>query len=54
MTLLSSISNLEVEFIDGVRGQDVPDNAVPPHPDHERMADPVIGSWRAHMNAIRE
>lgn len=54
MALQAAVTNLEIEFIDGVRGSDVADNALPPHRDHDRLGDPVIGCWRAHMDAIRE
>lgn len=54
MVLGSALSNLEIEFIDGVQGKDVPDKALPSGPDQERMPDPVVGSWRALMNAVQE
>ncbi|KAI1374626.1 glycosyltransferase family 25 protein [Hypoxylon crocopeplum] len=54
MVLGAALSNLEIEFIDGVDGKDVPDKALPTSPDQNRMPDPVVGSWRAHINAIQE
>ncbi|KAI3398674.1 hypothetical protein diail_8713, partial [Diaporthe ilicicola] len=54
MVLGAALSDIEIEFIDGVLGQDVPDKAVPSSPNHERLQDPSIGSWRAHINAIQE
>jgi hypothetical protein len=54
MVLQAALSNMEIEFIDGVAGADVPDKAVPMAKDKERLKDASIGSWRAHMNAIRE
>ncbi|KAK1772469.1 Procollagen galactosyltransferase 1 [Phialemonium atrogriseum] len=54
MLLQAALSNIEIEFIDGVLGRDVPNKAIPTSPDHERLKDPTIGSWRAHMNAIQE
>jgi hypothetical protein len=54
MTLGAALGNLEIEFIDGVMGNTVPDKAVPLTPELDRPPDPVVGSWRAHMNAIQE
>lgn len=54
MVLGAALSNIDIEFIDGVLGQDVPDKAVPTSPNHGRLQDPSIGSWRAHINAIQE
>ncbi|KAL7626954.1 hypothetical protein AAE478_003729 [Parahypoxylon ruwenzoriense] len=54
MVLGASLSNLEIEFIDGVDGKNIPDKALPTSPDHERQPEPVVGSWRAHINAIQE
>jgi hypothetical protein len=40
--------------VEGVLGKDVADRAIPVGSgEHIRMSDPVIGSWRAHMNAIQ-
>ena len=54
MTLSAALSNLEIEFVDGVLGETVPDKAIPLAPELERPPAPVVGSWRAHMNAIQE
>lgn len=54
MFLQAALSNMEIEFIDGVFGKSVPDKAVPMAKDQERLQDASIGSWRAHMNAIQE
>ncbi|KAK3295370.1 glycosyltransferase family 25 protein, partial [Chaetomium fimeti] len=54
MVLQASLSNMDIEFIDGVAGADVPDKAIPMAKDKGRLKDAPIGSWRAHMNAIRE
>lgn len=53
MVLQAALSNMEIEFIDGVSGKEVPDSAIPMAKDQERLKDASIGSWRAHMNAIR-
>ena len=54
MVLGAALSNLEIEFIDGVLGNTVVDKAVPLNPGQERLPNALVGSWRAHMNAIQE
>ncbi|KAI5863208.1 glycosyltransferase family 25 protein [Durotheca rogersii] len=54
IVLGAALSDLEIEFVDGVDGKLVPDKALPTSPDHDRLPDAVIGSWRGHMNAIQE
>lgn len=54
MVLQAGISDVEIEFIDGVKGDTIPDNAIPSSPDHGRPPPGTLGSWRAHMNAIQE
>ncbi|KAK4238965.1 glycosyltransferase [Achaetomium macrosporum] len=54
MVLQAALSNMEIEFVDGVMGSEVPDKAIPMAKGRERLKDASIGSWRAHMNAIRE
>lgn len=54
MALQAALSNMEIEFIDSSDGKDVPDKALPNMDGHDRMGNPVIGSWRGHMNAIQE
>ena len=46
------MSDIEIDFIDGVKGDEVPDKAIPKF--KNRVKDGEIGSWRAHMNAIQE
>ena len=53
MTLVSSLSGLKVDYIDGVRGETVPNKALPVGQEDRTMTDNRIGSWRAHMNTIR-
>jgi GR25 family glycosyltransferase involved in LPS biosynthesis len=55
IVLQAALSEMQVEFIDGVLGKDIVDKAVPTSPQgHERMADGRLGCWRAHVNAARE
>lgn len=54
MVLQAGLSNIDIEFIDGVIGSDVPDKAVPTSKDYNPLRGAALGSWRAHMNAIQE
>ncbi|KAK0634390.1 hypothetical protein B0T17DRAFT_566896 [Bombardia bombarda] len=55
MLLQAALSDVKLDFIDGVLGKDVVDKAIPvTAPDQKRLSDAVVGSWRAHMNAIHE
>lgn len=54
MVLAAALSGLEIEFIDGILGPTVLDKAIPQGPESTRLPEPVIGSWRGHMNAIHE
>ncbi|KAI0121173.1 glycosyltransferase family 25 protein [Xylariales sp. AK1849] len=54
MALAAALSNIEIEFIDGLLGETVPDKAIPAGPEYTRLPEPVIGSWRGHMNAVQE
>ncbi|KXT14962.1 hypothetical protein AC579_4396 [Pseudocercospora musae] len=57
MALAAGFSNLTVEFIDGVHLDEVNEMMLPAeHPDIEKMRSKSLGnlgSWRAHMNAVR-
>jgi hypothetical protein len=54
MTLAAALSGFDIEFINGVLGRKIPDKAIPKATKHDRMSDGPLGSWRAHINAIRE
>ncbi|ROW07444.1 hypothetical protein VMCG_03733 [Cytospora schulzeri] len=53
MTLTSALTGFDVEWVDGVRGEDIPDKAVPFGVDRALLMETNLGSWRGHMNAIR-
>ncbi|CAJ2508808.1 Uu.00g138340.m01.CDS01 [Anthostomella pinea] len=53
ITLTSALTGFRVEWVDGVRGESVPDKAVPFGTSRERLWEANLGSWRAHMNAAR-
>ncbi|KAI9715619.1 MAG: hypothetical protein M1828_000762 [Chrysothrix sp. TS-e1954] len=54
LTIAGSLLDIHFDFIPGIRGEDVPDKALPPPGDQrERFHDGNVGSWRAHMSAIQ-
>jgi hypothetical protein len=53
ITLTSSLTGFQVDFIDGVKGESVPDKAVPYGTDRKTLWENNLGSWRGHMNAVR-
>ncbi|TVY91101.1 hypothetical protein LAWI1_G004570 [Lachnellula willkommii] len=52
MALAAAMSNIKFDFIDGVKGDEVPNKAIPKF--KNRVKDGEIGCWRAHMNAIQQ
>jgi hypothetical protein len=53
LVLTSSLTGFEIEWIDGVRGEDVVDKALPFGVDRVQLWENNLGSWRGHMNAVR-
>jgi len=53
MTLTSSLTGFNLEFIDGVKGEAVPDKAIPFGKSRDTLPNTYLGSWRSHMNAVR-
>ncbi|EXJ63176.1 hypothetical protein A1O7_03622 [Cladophialophora yegresii CBS 114405] len=52
LALAAAVSNIQVEFINGVHGDTVLDKVLPPkHVENPEAA--LRGSWRAHVNALR-
>ncbi|KFG79613.1 hypothetical protein MANI_029708 [Metarhizium anisopliae] len=55
MILGAALSGLNINFIDGVKGEDVYEKAIPvPEDRNNHLKGPGLGSWRAHMNAIHD
>lgn len=52
IVLEAALSNLDVEFSNGVSGADVAQKAL--HSVYEGAKPGEIGAWRGHMNAIQE
>ncbi|KAI0850260.1 glycosyltransferase family 25 protein [Daldinia vernicosa] len=53
IALTSALTGFAVDWVDGVRGETVPDKAVPFGADRKKLWETNLGSWRGHMNAIR-
>lgn len=53
LALTAALTGFHVEFVDGVRGETIPDKAVPFGIDRHGLMETNLGSWRGHMNAIR-
>ncbi|KAI1803550.1 glycosyltransferase family 25 protein [Daldinia bambusicola] len=53
IALTSALTGFEVRWVDGVRGETIPDKAVPFGADRKTLWETNLGSWRGHMNAIR-
>ncbi|KAI1873785.1 uncharacterized protein JN550_003054 [Neoarthrinium moseri] len=53
LALTSALTGFQVEFVDGVKGESVPDKAVPFKADRQSLWENNLGSWRGHMNAVR-
>lgn len=53
LVLTSSVTGFELVWVDGVRGQSVPDKALPFGVERTRLWENNLGSWRGHMNAVR-
>ncbi|KAK8074534.1 hypothetical protein PG997_009197 [Apiospora hydei] len=55
MALAAAVSNITLEWVEGVDGDTVEERVLPPgdRPKHKSSDAAVRGSWRAHMNALR-
>ncbi|TEY47668.1 hypothetical protein BOTCAL_0302g00160 [Botryotinia calthae] len=53
LTLISSLTGFNIEWVDGVKGEAVSDKAVPYGADRVKLWESNLGSWRGHMNAVR-
>ncbi|XXH01163.1 hypothetical protein Hte_007516 [Hypoxylon texense] len=54
IALTSSLTGFHVEWVDGVKGDTIPDKAVPFGTDRKKLWETNLGSWRGHMNAVRK
>ncbi|KAI5920283.1 hypothetical protein F4810DRAFT_683368 [Camillea tinctor] len=53
IALTSALTGFRLDFVDGVKGEVIPDKAVPLGVDRGALMESNLGSWRGHMNAIR-
>jgi hypothetical protein len=54
LTLMSSLTGFDIEWIEGVRPGNIADKAVPFGIDASAVRDNFLGTWRGHMNVIRQ
>ena len=52
MVLTAALTNISVEWVEGVKGDDVPDKVLPPGDSKKNLRAGDIGAWRAHINAL--
>jgi hypothetical protein len=54
--LAAAVSNMDVEFVMGVKGESIPEDAYPPGGSTEsiKLSKGIKGSWRSHMNALQQ
>ena len=53
LLLASTVSGIDIDFVDGVHGDKIPIKALPANWNKD-LQPSNIGAWRAHLNAIRE
>ncbi|KAL6701209.1 glycosyltransferase family 25 protein [Trichoderma pleuroticola] len=54
LELMASLSGFDIEWVDGVKPSSIPSKAIPYGIDPSAVQDNFLGSWRGHMNAIRQ
>ncbi|KAH9865518.1 hypothetical protein J1614_009103 [Plenodomus biglobosus] len=53
MSLSAALSNIRLEFVDGVTGDSIHQKAYPPPDGNIKLLPGIRGSWRTHMNALQ-
>ena len=53
LSLAASLTNITIDYVDGVKGESVVNKSLPLGQERRKFPEPMLGSWRAHMNAIR-
>jgi hypothetical protein len=53
MSLSAAISNIKLEYVDGVTGDSIKQSAYPPPDENLKLLPGIRGSWRTHMNALQ-
>jgi hypothetical protein len=54
MALAGALTGVAFDWVDGVAGDDVPDDVLPLDSLDKHISKGNKGSWRAHMNALRK
>ncbi|KAH7414363.1 hypothetical protein DE146DRAFT_640017 [Phaeosphaeria sp. MPI-PUGE-AT-0046c] len=53
MSLSAAISNIKLEYVDGVTGASIKQTAYPPPDENIKLLPGIRGSWRTHMDALQ-
>lgn len=53
LQLQGALTDIDFGFVDGVHGDTIPEKALPPG-GGQRLGPASVGSWRAHINALRQ
>jgi hypothetical protein len=53
MSLSAVVSNVKIEFVEGVTGDSINEKAYPPPEENRKHSAGIRGSWRTHMNALQ-
>jgi hypothetical protein len=53
ISLAAGLSNIRLEFVDGVTGESIKQSAYPPPEENIKLSSGIRGSWRTHMNALQ-
>lgn len=56
LSLIAALTGFHVEWVDGVRGESIPDRALPygTSRDLPYLGNNGLGCWRSHMNVVRK
>jgi hypothetical protein len=54
LALMAALTGFDIVWIDGVKPGDIPDKAIPFGIEVSAVHDNFLGSWRGHMDAIRQ
>ncbi|KAL6706778.1 hypothetical protein ACN47E_005114 [Coniothyrium glycines] len=53
MTLSAALTNIKLEYINGVTGESINQKAYPPPDENIKLLPGIRGSWRTHMKALQ-
>ncbi|CBX92448.1 hypothetical protein LEMA_P051540.1 [Plenodomus lingam JN3] len=53
ISLSAALSNIKLEFVNGVTGDSIHEKAYPPPDENIKLLPGIRGSWRTHMNALQ-